>query len=35
MSIRFGLILMIILVVMAIDGFPLLGTLTEDECKAC
>lgn len=35
MSIRIALIVMIVLVVVAIDGLPIFGTLTEHECKAC
>jgi uncharacterized protein (UPF0333 family) len=35
MSIRFSLIVMIVLLVVIIDGIPILESLTEDECKAC
>jgi hypothetical protein len=35
MSIRFALIVMIVLVVVVIDGYPLIEALTEGECKAC
>jgi hypothetical protein len=35
MSVRFGLMIMIVLVVVMIDGIPILETLTETECKTC
>ncbi|CAF3734613.1 unnamed protein product [Adineta steineri] len=34
MSIRFWLVIMIVVSTVMIDGFPYLRTLTEDECKA-
>jgi len=35
MSIRFGLIVMIVLIVLATDGFRIIEALTENECKDC
>jgi hypothetical protein len=36
MSIRFGLtVIIIMIVVVVIDGIPVLQALTEDECKTC
>jgi hypothetical protein len=35
MSIQFWLIIMIIMSIVTIDGLLFLGSLTEEECKAC